>query len=499
MIFAVFFYSLLVRFASGENLAKIDLDPTDLLRAYQPRPLPDSHVTGATGKSVFAAMNVHLASQSVETVPCEELDHASLNEIARQLFPLRDKRLNSIYGERKDRRALHFDDMSYKEMLWEIETNMTVADPRTYGIGSVDYNMKRDGKCAELVQWWVHHLTVAAKKIVESRFGFKLPLMPNDEAKTADQNEEYVYQVTCTSCHTNVDIPSPSPAERHTNVGNTTACPKDPTTGLPTVWFEAVSDVGNRKKRCDWDYDPPCQMCEGIGGTIWGDQENEIKYTTCSPVMKPADIPKDNVTSPIWPPQFTVQEPYVILIGQTDEGGQFPGADPCAPHEYKNSSEVLYFDSVAKEMRYTTKSKLSSTSIWHLGIGNMFIKIDNTYCICVGVTENGNRTKKNIGPLHYDFAKDGELIGREKIYVENLDVTVVADHWNKGPHHFWIDVATNQMIRAWQPFNGLEVYKDWNYTAPDPNMLIVDKSCYTGALHKNISCNAPPPGPSPTQ
>jgi len=273
-----------------------------------------------------------------------------------------------------------------------------------------------------------------------------------------------------------------------------TSCPLDNKTGLPTVWFEPVSAVGHRKKKCDWDYDPPCQMCEGIGGIIWGDQEHEITFTPCTPVQKPSDIPKDNLTSPVWPVQFTVQEPYVILIAQIDEGGQFPGADPCSPHKYTNSSEVLYYDSVGHEMRYTTKSGLQSTSIWHLGNGNMFIKIDKTFCICVSVTENGNRTKKTIGPLHHDFAKDAVLIGREQIHVEApINKTVIADHWNKGPHHFWIDVQTNQMIRAWQPFNGLEVYSDWKAGKPDPQMLVLDKSCYTGALHKNISCIAPPP------
>jgi hypothetical protein len=35
---------------------------------------------------------------------------------------------------------------------------------------------------------------------------------------------------------------------------------------------------------------------------------------------------------------------------------------------------------------------------------------------------------------------------------------MVADHWVKGPHHFWIEVETNRMVREWQPFNGLQTF-----------------------------------------
>lgn len=52
-------------------------------------------------------------------------------------------------------------------------------------------------------------------------------------------------------------------------------CPIDDETGLPTVWYESESDVGNRRKRCDSDYDPPCQPCEGAGGYLWGDQRSQ--------------------------------------------------------------------------------------------------------------------------------------------------------------------------------------------------------------------------------
>ena len=50
--------------------------------------------------------------------------------------------------------------------------------------------------------------------------------------------------------------------------------------------------------------------------------------------------------------------------------------------------------------------------------------------------------------------KGAKLVGRERITPEYIGAALVTDHWVKGPHHFWIDVATNLMVREWQPFNG---------------------------------------------
>ena len=141
---------------------------------------------------------------------------------------------------------------------------------------------------------------------------------------------------------------------------------------------------------------------------------------------------------------------------------------------------------------YTNTSK---TDIWTLPSADMFIKIDKAFCICVSPFANGNKSSAPIGPLVHDFAKDAVLVGRERIGLEGLGMSVVADHWNKGPHHFWFDVQTNRMVRGWQPWNGLNVYRPdtWVVGPPAAELFGVDKSCYTGLLHKNISCVAPYP------
>ena len=97
------------------------------------------------------------------------------------------------------------------------------------------------------------------------------------------------------------------------------------------------------------------------------------------------------------------------------------------------------------------------------------------------------------GPLRYNFNEGAKLVGRESVIPEYVGHAVVADHWVKGPHHFWIEVSTNRMIREMQPFNGLQTYLNWNLTVPDPSIMQVEKICLKGLLHVNISCKLPAP------
>ena len=67
------------------------------------------------------------------------------------------------------------------------------------------------------------------------------------------------------------------------------------------------------------------------------------------------------------------------------------------------------------------------------------------------------RNNTLTGPLRFDFNDGAKLVGRERVRPEYFADSVVADHWVKGPHHFWMEVSTGLMLREWQPFNGLQV------------------------------------------
>ena len=55
----------------------------------------------------------------------------------------------------------------------------------------------------------------------------------------------------------------------------------------------------DRQRRCDHtDYDPPCGLCEGIGGIVWGDDNKDITITSCTPIMEAHEI--ENAPKPLW-------------------------------------------------------------------------------------------------------------------------------------------------------------------------------------------------------
>lgn len=489
--------------ARGSIHDKVSLsNPTkmDLMRAAMPRPLPSSHVHGTTPKIAFAAMNRHLAADSVKTSPCESFDHATLNELTRMLYSLRVKTLDEQYRSRQDRRALHFDDIEYKEKLWRAENQATESVP-THAPGGDIYNATRDGKCAELVMWYVHHLAEGHRKDLTMVSEFTLPLMPVDVAPVEARSNEYDQEIGCTSCHTPVQFPGAPPItpivrKNSSDPQYPTNCPVDSKTGKPSVWYEeeqGEAGVGKRIKRCDWDYVPFCQPCEGRGGMTWGNDKDKWLPMPCEVVAKPEDIPADNLTSPLWPKDFTVQE-YGHLT--------FPGRDPCVVN-FRNSTYQLEFNTNKDGPVYHTTGITGPSGpspfpgdSWGYPNSNFYSTVNvlhrEAFCICLGGKSDLDPTRENalVGPLSYDFNKGAKLIGRERIKPEYFDTYHVADHWVKGPHHFWIDVTTNQMLREWQPFNGMQTYYDWNFTRPEVKLA---EKCYKGLLHYNVSCIFPTP------
>lgn len=173
---------------------------------------------------------------------------------------------------------------------------LAATQPLEYGVDTAHHTMVRDGKCAELVMWWIHHLTGEARAALSGVDGFKVPLLPTHENvglhasllnQGSEHSNEYIYQVSCSDCHsTGINANANANANANTTSSSSVTainrrpkisaaagnpppgtCPIDPKSNLPSVWYQPMSDVGNRKKRCDWDYDPPC----GTDGDVIGD------------------------------------------------------------------------------------------------------------------------------------------------------------------------------------------------------------------------------------
>merc|ERR1712139_95545 len=125
------------------------------------------------------------------------------------------------------------------------------------------------------------------------------------------------------------------------------------------------------------------------------------------------------------------------------------GPDPCDV-SFQNSTYKLVFDTTPDGPLYHTIGiegpsghwKYPSKA-WAFANGNFYSTIDvfhkSVACICFSPPDSSGVENALNGPLSYDFLRGAVLIGRERIMPEYLNTVVVADHWVKGPHHFWFD------------------------------------------------------------
>ena len=252
----------------------------------------------------------------------------------------------------------------------------------------------------------------------------------------------------------------------------------------------------SRKRRCDeGEYNPPCGLCEGVGGVAWGDKESEIKITSCEPVASAEELTKkDREDYPTFPNRFIHTDFYQILINQktnfTCVGGG-PGTNSIGDHcynEYKGlhyydwGNHSLLFDSLIDYKFFKINSKAYHVDKNMFIVMNLFNKLK--FCICL---DPGKEYGIELYPIQPDFMKeDSRLIGREKLFIEYINKEVIVDHWIKGPHHIWKDVETGKMIRAWQPYNGLQIFsrEGWSdFTDDDQSKIIMKvppQTCVSG-------------------
>jgi len=227
----------------------------------------------------------------------------------------------------------------------------------------------------------------------------------------------------------------------------------------------------DRTRRCDQqDYDPPCGLCEGIGGIPYGSRNDEIELTTCSPVGTPEEVPAPLPL--VWGKQWSLPLAYEVLIGKKQDQfcfQTFPGNDSVGDLCYVKQTGAKSYDMVNNRAfredleRETVVGNETFTAI-HQGIN--FWVVNHlppllgglNQCICTNIREGGVENGVYYYPIQYNWIDKMVYIGRENIKIEYINVVREMDHWAFGPHHAWADPATGDIIRMWQPFNGLQVY-----------------------------------------
>jgi len=225
----------------------------------------------------------------------------------------------------------------------------------------------------------------------------------------------------------------------------------------------------DRTRRCDQqDYDPPCGPCEGVGGIPTGSKNDEITLTTCSIVETPEDYSPHPI---VWGTQWTLPLAYEILIGQKNDAfcfTTFPGADSKGDLCYRKQTGSKVYDMLEarafrEDLELETPVGNMTSTVIHQGKNFWVVNKLPWYaggihqCICTDIKENGVGEQVYY-PVQYNWVDNMVFIGREFIGVEYLNVERELDHWAFGPHHLWSEPDTGNIIRMWQPFNGLQVY-----------------------------------------
>jgi hypothetical protein len=265
-----------------------------------------------------------------------------------------------------------------------------------------------------------------------------------------------------------------------------------------------------RLRRCD-QFNAACpdvswqtpKLCEGIGGLANSDDAtnaDSFNATTCTPIATPEQLQASGLkpVSPVWPETFIntgFYEEQIFVHRDPFCLAQIPAMVSNGTHCFKRQQGTFNYDYSQHSLRIDyfeaatiILPKVNMTEqFYHIPDGTVHPNIGKygplgtPACPCIDL---------GVGPVKPDWAGDALYLGRERLGVEFLWEEFEVDHFVKGPHHVWSDVATGQVIRMYQPFNGLEVFDPTKYenttTGPlDPGTFKLPLKC---ALEAKLGC-----------
>merc|ERR1712216_646365 len=365
---------------------------------------------------------------------------------------------------------------------------------------------QRESHCREAVMWWTHHLTNEKRTALRAR-NLTVPLLPVGPKKACgrggdDADERHAClginePNSCDWCHStqaahDAGVPGSSPP----NALDPKFKCKGPDDDNPHGW--------DRKRRCDQDQCPPCQLCEGIGGRAWSDKNKDIDLTPCEVVATPDQVNMSTVAPPLYPKAFTVrrkdgkQGGYSdTLIGWKTEPfcfGFFPQNDSAKELCYRSEdATVKYYDISREAARSDYTVKLTGVFSVFPNITSSILMVNDTMWIqnhlwtvdqCVCSNPSGNHCTKppcQSYVWNWDTFRTAQYLGRERIGVEWIQDHGVGesakmmelDHFIMWSPPAWTDPVSRRIVRMWKPFNGLQNYDPdaWVDSVEDPSAL----------------------------
>jgi len=488
----------------------------DLQRAREKKPR-DAY-RGEDQAAMSRVLNEHMKrAEGERTRACADWSPAHLQDFMASIVGERSEEMQEIYRNAKDRRLMKFDNLADYRSHWQELNDASDRYPHLL-------EPQRESHCRQAVMWWVHHLTEDRRVALRAQ-NTTVPLLPEGSkmqcGKGLGEDERRACvginePNSCDWCHStqarhDAGVPGTSPP----NALDPKFHGKGPDDGNPHGW--------DRKRRCDQDQLPPCQMCEGIGGRAWSDKNEDIELTPCTPLKKPEEVDKSTVAPPLYPKKFTVrrkdgqQGGYSdTLIGwKTDPFcfGFFPQNDSIKPLCYRSQDAyVKYYDIEREAARTDYNVRLTGAFSKAPNITATILMVQETMwvqnhlwavdqCICTNPSGNHCTTPPCKSYVwNWDTFKSAQYLGRERIgaeWIQNHGTGEASkmmdlDHFIMWSHHVWTDPVSRRPLRMWKPFNGLQVYdpEAWSEDIEDPSVFEAPpKMCKKGGAKVRIHCD----------
>lgn len=447
------------------GLAKAANSPAaDLQRAQQR--IPRDAWKGKDFSSMNARLTQRLRESGHSIRDCAEWSSTELQQLQKQIFMESEKELLAIYHDVADRRRQRFESLEALEAHWK---NVDAAASSAGTLGTV----RRDGLCHETVMWFVHHLQTTVQKRLATR-GLALPSLPQTrhredtigEAQSAEMLsargavfQEYEHQVSCQQCHTgtmsgpwkNATLPQPLPVDK-----------KHP--------------GQERQRSCDYQNQPPCGACEGLGGRRWGDDPEQMTPMKCEVIHG-----AKQTTLGHYPSLATAH-----LTGETRSPIE---VIPTVPGNYTSITGKLYlgwqgnfmglrydFDGLGTEVSAQTREQAKDMDVGptiHIGGGQ---------CACTpsiaGVMHvHAFDPLDPLDPLKLPSKEGGvKFLGRVRVIMDgdspSTNGTVaIADHYMKWAFHFLVDADPKSPsfglpLRLYGATGVRQVFDNWKLGDP---------------------------------
>lgn len=215
------------------------------------------------------------------------------------------------------------------------------------------------------------------------------------------------------------------------------------------------------------------------------------------------------VKKPLYPKQFTHTKYHDVLIGRKTDPfcfAFFPENNSSGTECYRAEDATNKWYDISKEaVRTDYNVKMNgafglfgniTSTVTHVGkymwiVNKLWAGVEQCVCTDPGRTHCTAAPNCSSYVWHWDFAKDAEFVGRERIGVEWVG-EMELDHFILWSHHMWTDPKSGRIVRMWKPWNGLQIYdpEGWTDSVDDDAVFgAPPPQCKKGGAKIRIKCD----------